>query len=154
MGILLHRKHGLNPTMNRCFYCLEHKDILLVGAKTQQFKDAGLADSDGRMHMDIGVTDMEPCQKCAGHMKQGIILISIREPEKSMVNDKGRLKDKIPNPYRTGGWVVVKEDAIEKMIINKDLVDYALKVRWLFIVDEVWDALQIPRGDINGQEDK
>lgn len=147
-GITLHKKYGLNPTMDRCFFCLEHNKIYLVGSHTQQFKDAGLAREDGEMNNDIGVVDMEPCSKCEDLMKQGIILISIREPSASELNAKGNLKDRIPNPYRTGGWVVVTEDAIRRMIKPEAMVEYALKVRWLFIIDEVWDMLGLPRGEV------
>ena len=47
MSISLHKEHGLNPTMDTCFYCNEPKDILLVGARVSKFKEAGLADETG-----------------------------------------------------------------------------------------------------------
>lgn len=151
-GITLHKKYGVNPTMDRCFFCLEHNNIYLVGSHTQQFKDAGLARPDGEMNMDIGVVDMEPCSKCEGYMKQGIILISIREPSASELDYKGNLKGKIPNPYRTGGWVVVNEDAIKRMINSDAMIEYALKTRWMFIIDQVWDMLGLPRGEVKNDK--
>ena len=137
MNIYLHKEHGLNPTMNTCFYCGKTKDILLVGARVSKFKEAGLADSTGKMNMHIGVTDMEPCSKCAGYMKQGIILVSCKddtEPE---------------NPYRTGGWLVIKEEALGKMIDTK-LFEQIKKTRFSFVPDDAWDMLGLPRGKVEG----
>ena len=138
MNIYLHKEHGLNPTMNTCFYCGETKDILLVGAKVSKFKKAGFADSTGKMNMQIGVTDMEPCSKCAEHMKQGIVLISAKD-EKVVGN----------NPYRTGGWIVIKEEALSKMI-NIELFKKIQIKRFAFIPDTVWDMLGLPRGKVKG----
>lgn len=42
---------------------------------------------------------LDPCDKCRDYMEQGILLISV---------DPKRTQDR-HNPYRTGGWVVIKE---------------------------------------------
>jgi len=136
MNIQLHPKHGLNPTMDTCFYCGEAKNILLVGNHTQRFKEEGLADSTGRMNHQIGVTDMEPCSNCAKYMKQGIILISTKDE----INDE---------PYRTGGWVVIKEEALKRMI-NVELFEQIRKKHFAFVPDVVWDKLGLPRGEVEG----
>lgn len=52
-----------------------------------------------------------------------------------------------PNPYRTGGWTVVKDHVIPKMFKPQSMVDWVLKHRFAFIIDEAWDAMGIPRGD-------
>ena len=137
MNIYLHKEHGLNPTMDTCFYCGKAKDILLVGARVQKFKEAGLADSTGKMNMQIGVTDMEPCNKCTEYMKQGIILISCRDDSD------------IKNPYRTGGWIVIKKEAVKRMI-DPELFEQIREKRFAFIPDTVWDMLGLPRGKVEG----
>ena len=137
MNMYLHKKHGLNPTMDTCFYCGQAKDILLIGAKVSKFQEADLADSTGKMNMQIGVMNMEPCGKCAEYMKQGIILISCKD-------------DKDPkNPYRTGGWVVIKEEALNKMI-DTELFEDIKKRRFVFMPDEAWDKMGLPRGKVEG----
>ena len=141
-GIMLHKEHGLNPTMDTCFYCNKPKDILLIGSRVSKFKEAGLADETGRMNHQIGVLDMEPCSECAGYIKQGIILISCKdedgnENEKEIGN----------NPYRTGGWIVIKEEALGRMI-NKELFEDLKKKRFAFVPDAVWDMLKLPRGEV------
>ena len=93
------------------------------------------------MKSNIGCIDKEPCSKCKGYMERGIILISVDE-EKS--------KGDMENPYRTGGWVVVKEEALKRMIQPQELLDQILKQRVAFLPDEVWDLLELPRGPVEG----
>lgn len=70
----------------------------------------------------------EPCDQCKKYMKQGILLISIRDN----INKE--------NPYRTGAITVIKEKAA-KRIFNVDI----LKSRAAFIEDSVWDKIGLPR---------
>lgn len=114
MSIRLHPKHGLNPTMTTCFFCNEPKDILLLGA----------AYKDEAPHQ-IGCVDKEPCNKCKSYMEQGIITISVRDGEKS------------DNPYRTGGWCVLREYFFERNVDSKELLDSILEKRVVFLEDTV-----------------
>lgn len=129
----LHPQHGVNPTTYQCFYCGESMGLLLIGAHSKQFKDAGLAMHDGEMRRQIGVISMEPCDKCKEYMQQGVLLISVKDE----TNEK--------NPYRTGGWVVVKDHAIRKMVQPEALQEHILKARFAFVPDQAWDALGLPR---------
>lgn len=145
-NIRLHPKFGLNPTMTTCYYCLEPKEVLLVGSNVNEFQKAALCSPDGQMISNIGVIDLAPCQKCKEFMKQGIILISIRNGEEK------EFEKKIPNPYRTGGWIVVKEDLIRRLITDERLVESILTQRFCFVPDEVWNLVGLPRSD--GKEEK
>ena len=87
-GIKLSPKYGLNCAIPLCFFCNKAKNEILL---------------PGRLPGDVeaprnAVWDKKPCQECAGYMQQGIILISVKDGE-SGAGD---------NPYRTGGWCVVK----------------------------------------------
>lgn len=130
----LHSKHGLNLTMTTCFFCGETKDILLIGAQVARAKEAGLCNPDGKMNASVGCIDKEPCHKCQECMEQGIILISVKD------GDEG------DNPYRTGGWVVVKEEAIKRMVSPEELINDIVKKRVAFIPDEAWNMLGLPKG--------
>lgn len=130
----IHQKYGVNSTMTTCFYCGEPKDILLVGAAVAKAKEAGLCSSDGKMDRSIGCIDKEPCQKCQEYMKQGIILISVKDGEEG------------DNPYRTGGWVVIKEEVIKRIVQPEAIAVDIIKQRMAFIPDAVWGALGLPRG--------
>ena len=50
-----------------------------------------------------------------------------------------------PMPYRTGGWVIIKQEAI----VDGDFLKFALKHRFMFINDEAWDAMGLPRNEIH-----
>jgi hypothetical protein len=77
--------------------------------------------------------NLEPCNECVGYMRQGVILISVR--------DEGTDKE---NPYRTGGWAVVKDEAIKRMLHEGKLVDQILEKRFAFVPDEAWVKLGLP----------
>ena len=65
-------------------------------------------------------------------MEQGIILVSVRNGESTS------------NPYRTGGFVVIKEDAVKKFS-TPEMFEKVKKTRFAFIEDSMWDALGLPR---------
>lgn len=129
-SILLHPKHGVSPTMALCFYCGEPSEILLVGQPRGKVRV--LADPDGKMPRDVGAVNYEPCQKCKEYMKQGIIVISVKDGETDW-----------KNPYRTGKWVVVSEDFI-KRVAKSPVKEDILKRRVAFIEDSVWEKIGLP----------
>lgn len=120
--IRISEKHGVNPSMMMCFYCGEEYAIALPGRlRTEADPDAEAPRS--------AVWDMDPCPRCKEYMKQGIILISVRDGEKGN------------NPHRTGKFAVVKEEALRR-IINSGHPMY--KARFAFIPDEIWGVLGLP----------
>ena len=81
--------------------------------------------------MDHKVIDMEPCAKCAGFMKLGIILLTIDEKK----CEKGWNREALPNPFRTGGFFVVKDEAV-KRFMPEAMFQWAKKHRFMFIEHE------------------
>ena len=122
-GIRLSKKHGVNPSMYQCFICGENIGLVLFGSGYGKDEEAPRS---------VGAIDMEPCDTCKGHMQQGVILISVRDGESG------------PNPYRTGGWCVVKDDAIRR-IFHGEVVDSVLSKRVCFVPDQAWDQIGLPR---------
>ena len=112
--------------MNTCYFCNEPSGVLL---------DRRLRNTLPR---NVGVMNMRPCTKCEDLMN--ILLISIK-------NDT-QMQGSIPNPYRTGGWVIIKQEAIERML-DGDFLKFALEHRFMFINDEAWDAMGLPRNEIH-----
>jgi hypothetical protein len=130
----LHKNHGLNPTMTTCFYCGKDDKIMLIGDHvTSEMKAEGLASPDGKMKMNIGVVDMEPCRECAKWMKKGVILISVKDDSDTH------------NLYRTGGWAVIADDAINKMINDEKTKELVLKRRFCFVPNTAWEKLGLPK---------
>ena len=129
-SIRLDKEHGLNPFIPNCFFCNEQKnEIVLLGAQGQRVTGHKDASQAGPL-----VLDHAPCQKCEDLMKQGILLISAKDGEES------------DNPYRTGGWCVIKEDAFKK-VFTGDIVEKVMKCRFAFVPDEVWDGVGLPRDE-------
>ncbi len=126
--------------MARCFFCLKEDRILLerrIDPATGQLRQT--------LPRDCGVVDMSPCHECEAYMKQGILLISVRSGELDQIAK--HFRPFIPNPFRTGGWCVVKQEAIERIVENAELRADILRHRWTFVEDDVWNAIGLPRGE-------
>jgi len=103
----------------KCFLCGGIKELMI----SKNFKD--LSKIDG------AVIDKEPCDECKKYMKEGVILISVKEGESGS------------NPFRTGGWVVLKKETLKDI----PLVEEVLKARVGFIPDPVWEQFGLPLTD-------
>jgi hypothetical protein len=125
-------EHGLNPSLEQCFVCMKDVRVILFG------RMKGDAEAPRRVCLD-----KEPCADCKKWMEQGVVLISVDE-EKS--------KGDMQNPYRTGGWIVVRDDFIERVVQPEELRKAILKKRMAFIPDEAWDMLGLPRGESRKEE--
>lgn len=162
--IILSKEHGVNPAIPKCFYCLEDKNELIL---------------TGRLRDDVeaprnSVWDMNPCDQCQSWMEQGIILISVRNGEMEKVNadlENARAgwerefgyrssswKEKhpfvfVPNPFRSGGWVVIKDRVIEDNIQPDELAQRILEDRWIFVPDEMWNHMGLTYDEQGVQED-
>jgi len=122
-SIRLSDKHGVNPTIPICFYC---------GKSRNEIALLGRLKGDVQAPMNACI-DMEPCDECREFMKQGIILISVR-------NDSSP-----QNPCRTGSFVVIREEAVRR-IFDDESSEAILQSRFAFVDDEAWDTVGIPRG--------
>jgi hypothetical protein len=125
---------GVGLTM--CYFCGEPNEIVM---------NTRLTEGAAKLAEEVNgkVINMEPCQKCSELMKLGIILITI-DPDRS---DKDWHKQRNPNPYRTGGFFVLKDSAIRRIFQN-DTADWALKHRFMFIEHEA--AVQLGFFDMPG----
>lgn len=113
----------LAVSLTKCFFCLKDDKIVMNTKLTE--KHAKNVDSIHGM-----VIDMDPCNECKAFMKQGLIVITIN-PAKS---ESDWNKERIPNPYRTGGWFVVKDHVAE--YFDDKMKAWVLKHRWMFMEDE------------------
>ena len=111
--------------LTKCYFCGGDNEILL----DRKFRDIS------KMHGKV--VSMHPCQDCEEKMKQGIMMIVI-DSEKSTPNWH---KDPMPNPHRTGLMVVVKEEAVKRIIVEPSLLESILKQRWSFVDEPVAEIL-------------
>ena len=133
MSIRLHPKHGVNPSLYQCFYCGGDIGLILAGVEAQKMFGDRCSD-DGEAPRKAGALDKEPCDTCKGHMAQGIIIISVKDGEPDR-----------ENPYRTGGWWVVREEAIRKILAPGEHLDAILRKRVVFVEDAVCAMIGLPR---------
>lgn len=94
--ITLSPKHGLNPSLLKCFACGEDAGIAILG----KLKD----DEEAPREMTNPNTF---CTKCQSVIDQdGLLIVSIKDGEKG------------DNPYRTGKMVGITKDAKERIFKN------------------------------------
>lgn len=158
MSIYVSKTHGINPSISKCFWCLEDNAVVLFGRLT----------GDEKAPMHCGVIDMTPCNQCKSYMQQGVILISVKDESEDTIEserkqalreyeDRVRREGQywkhkhpfqfIPNPYRTEGWIVVTDEYILRAL-NPKTAQHVLSCRWSFVPDQAWDALGLPREQI------
>ena len=126
----------MGVALTKCYFCGDGDRIIMNRVLTTSLA-AKVESMNGK------VIDMEPCNKCRHFMSLGVIFLTI-DPEKSEPNWNKppaslRFEEKrqwFPNPYRTGGFFVVKDEAVKKML-PEELATYALKERYMFIEEGV-----------------
>ncbi len=127
----------------QCFYCNKGNEIILNRRLSKPIADQ-VKEMDGK------VISMTPCTECEEHMKQGVILITI-DPHKSKADwhmppeDEDERKRWMPNPFRSGGFFVVRDEAILRTF-DEEMAEHAIKTRWMFIEHEA--AVQVGLLDI------
>lgn len=130
-SIRLSPKHGVNPSVMLCFYCGEAKGVALPGML-----------KGDREAPRQGVWDQEPCGTCKRWMEQGVICIEV---------DEAKTTDE-KNPWRSGGWAVIKDEAVQRLPLDAKVKASMLKRRVAFLTSELWDLLGFPRENINAQD--
>jgi len=120
----------LGVALTKCYYCQEDSDILINRILTTQH-----AKRVEKAHGKI--VNMVPCSKCQEYMEAGIIFITISDSQ----SDKDWKKEEIPNPHRTGGWFVIRDEAVSRMPFSDELKAYTLEKRWAFIEHEAAEKL-------------
>lgn len=96
-GVRLSRKHGLNPSLDTCFWCGESKAVILFGALR-----------DDKEAPRECVTSFEPCDKCKEGFAQGFLLIEASDAPTA--RSKREMQRDV---YPTGDhWVITTEAAI------------------------------------------
>lgn len=121
-------REGKHVALTKCFYCGEDNELVL-------HKRLGdVSQLQGK------VTSMNPCSKCQEFMEKGVILIGIDDAKSengwNIPPDKGSQAAKenwMPNPYRSGDFIVMKEEALDRVINSPEMVAWAKKHRWIFI---------------------
>lgn len=135
MGLRLHPEHGVAPFLDNCFYCGESRGLILAGMSCDKLAmAAGQKEGYSRWGNNAICSSKEPCDKCKGYMEQGIILIGVDEKKTTDME----------NPWRTGRFAVITEDAVRRLFDPPELVEQVCEQRVCFMPDEVFEMLGIP----------
>lgn len=95
-GIRMSPRHGVNPSLDVCWWCHEPKGVALLG---QMKRDPESGEIDPAAPREI-VTDYQPCSGCAEHHAQGVVLVEAT----------GQGFD-----HATGRWWVIKREAAYRL---------------------------------------
>ena len=130
-NICVSPKYGVNPSLMLCYCCGKEFGIALLG-RLKGDKKAPHAMVYART----------PCPECAKWMKQGIIFIECKDGESG------------DNPTRSGGWCVITEDTVKRLMHPDKTLDDILKRRICFVETSTWDMLGLPHDEATKVEEK
>lgn len=99
-GIRLSEQHGLNPTINVCFFCGKDKELLFMGKLKKDAK------APKRV-----VANYKPCKDCEEKMRGGRTIIEVTK------TDTGAPAI-IEGAWPTGRWCVISREASD--VLFKD----------------------------------
>lgn len=98
MSLRLSRKHGVNPSVDVCFWCGEAKGVVLMGAIR----------NDAEAPREC-ITSYDPCPSCQDGFSQGFLLIEATQRANARTSIEMQR-----GIYPTGDhWVIKTEAAIE-----------------------------------------
>lgn len=95
--IKISEQHGLNPTINVCFFCGKDKEILLLG------KLKGDTKAPKRV-----IANYLPCKDCAEKLSKGRTLIEVTTTDNNMPPIQ-------PGMYPTGRWCVINKEVATQL---------------------------------------
>lgn len=146
MGIPLSEKHGVNPTIPTCFYCLEPmNEILLLGKLP----------GDVKAPMNCGIFHMEPCDVCQDRRKERVHFIvlkdeqTIEEIERQRVKHneyqaylpRSRCRPFVPDVPRMDYSFWIPRHKIPEIVNDEAAVRRTLAAGWTFITEEAIEKL-------------
>ena len=101
MSIILSEKHGVNPSMEICFFCKEAKGIVLFGKLK----------NDIEAPREV-LINYEPCEKCKEKFKEGVIVVAETTAQQCK-NQPPITTHNNEELYPTGAYAVVKPTAFD-----------------------------------------
>ena len=109
-GITLSPKHGVNPSMDICFWCGQPKGILLCGHIHQKKGDRTDVEAPKEM-----VVNLEPCDKCNEVFKQGVRIVEVIDDGSKFGNNLMFSIKSEGNKVKwpTGRWVLMRAESVK-----------------------------------------
>lgn len=149
MAVTLSERHGVNPTMGVCMYCRRPDNTIGLLGRLPGDKEADR----------YSILSDVPCDTCQELMKQGILLVEVLEMKEIEVPvgqekvTRYRRFEKRKVPVCSGTIAVVTEDWVRRVINPEELRDHILRKRMSFVSSEDWDAIGLPREDMDNRNE-
>ena len=125
-SIRLSPKHGVNPTIPRCFFCGKEKNEIALMGKLKN-------DAEAPKNC---ILDYIPCEECQKKFTAGILCVGVRtEP---YPDHRPPIADGL---YPTGAYVVATEDFIRR-IADEDTAAAAIQYGRTLIDNEILTHIQ------------
>ena len=97
MSVRISKDFGVNPSVDTCFICGKETSLVFFGAS---YKDKNGKTAEAPRNVCSG----DICDKCKQIIEEGgIFFIGVKDGESGN------------NPYRTGKYAAVKEEAVKRM---------------------------------------
>ena len=116
MSIILSEKHGVNPSMEICFFCKEAKGIVLFGKLKK----------DVEAPREV-LINYEPCDKCKEKFKEGVTVVEVTT-EQQFKNQLPITTHNDEELYPTGAYVVVKPKVFDNKYKTGEIITMEEKI--------------------------
>ena len=118
---------------NELFICLSNEQFAYVDDKNELIMNTKLTKKCANAIKEAHgkVIDTEPCDKCKEIMKQGVMLIKVRDDDPD---------------YRLGNICVLRDEAIRRIFKMDDAI-HLLEMRAGFIAESLWNNIGLPNGE-------
>ena len=121
---MINNKELIGVALTKCYLCGKGNEIIMNTCLSEK-----AANGVTRLHNQI--ISRAPCSECEGYMKQGVIVITFDDsktsPDVSSTDDL----------YRDGGFYVVKDVAIQRLIAYLESNGKVVKVLKKSLVDRI-----------------
>lgn len=129
-GIEISPKHGLNPSLDLCFWCRKPRGIALLGRLRK--KDGGNDDAEAPKHT---LSSLEPCDECKAKFEKGVHLIEVSDDGSAFDNNRAfALGDTEGKPHwPTGRFLVLNPEVMngvkagDRMLMTHEVMEMLIK---------------------------
>jgi hypothetical protein len=103
MSIKISRKHGVNPSIEKCFWCNGDKGIVLLGKLP----------NDAKAPNEI-IRNYDPCDDCKNQWNLGFTFLEL-------IPTDGTIPEIVKGHSPTGRLWVLRNEAVEEMFPSLDM---------------------------------
>lgn len=131
-GIRVSEKHGVNPSVDKCFICGKDYALILFGKLK------------GDVEAPRSVCSGNVCSECQEHLDNGaVFFIEIDEERTTDEN----------NPWRTGRQAGITHDGVRRVVDPPELAEQIIEKGVVYVPIEAYERFGIPEAEVMEEED-